>query len=336
MSEPWYLEEHYDAFESSADSTQSVEQVKTTISHFVMWLHEEEDVEHPGEIDETVMLHYYQFLTKTYSDRTAHNKWTHVRYYLRTVAIEENWYDGDEYYNALDEAEKRFENRIDTESLVNVPEKVKRADDGVEILELDGEEIDAMVDACDTVRDKLIIRLLQDTGLRAGELVEVKVDDVDPENRAIENVETEKRQDGHHRTVWYSGRTSVLMREYLDGGGRSRFAPAEDSEYLLVSLRSEKIHKNWLNTRVVDIAKDAGVQDVLYQDAKGHNRYRITCHTFRHNFAIKRIRSDVGGGSMPIEHLRRLLGHRDYDSVRWYLQNFGDSELKQAYERYSP
>lgn len=335
VTDPWHVDEHYDAFRSSANSDQSVEQVKTSVSHFLNWLFEDEGVKALSDIDAKVMMHYYQHITNTYVDRTAHNRWTHIKYYLKTVAIERDWETENGFWNPARRAEEKFEQRVVPEDLVNAPEKVKQADEGVEVLELDPSEIDDIVEACDTIRDKLIIRLLQDTGLRAGELVEVREDDVDLENRAIERVKTEKRDD-HYRTVWYSGRTSVLMREYLEGGGRSRYPPAEDSDYLLVSLRSEQIHKNWLNTLVVKRAKEAGVQDVLYTDAKGHDRYRITCHTFRHNFAIKRIRSDVGGGSMPIEHLRRLLGHRDYDSVRWYLKNFGDSELKQAYERYSP
>lgn len=314
------LDRHLESVRAGT-TDQHVEQVRTSVSHFLRYMFDELGHASIRDVEWEDLERYYERLEGEYVARTSHNRWTHVRDYLETAVDE---FGGE---NPAVRAEEES-NDIDTEELVKVPKKIRAG--GQSIVHLDGETIDAVVDACDSVRDKLAVRLLQDTGLRASELCSVRVDDLEREENAITRVLTAKREDGHERTVWYRPSTAVLMRRYLDEGGRSQFPPHEESPYLLVSIRSESIHPNWLNRIVVEAAQEAGVQETVFTDAKGHNRYRVTCHNLRHTFAIERVQN-----GMPIEYLRRLLGHKDMETTKKYLR-FRESDVKEAELRYRP
>jgi integrase/recombinase XerD len=269
-------------------------------------------------------LHYSKVLQSTYTDVGVYNIWRHLDAYysaLENMGVLES--------NPVAIAEEENPKDIDPEdwSTAN-PKKVKKH--GESIIELDEEKIDKMVRECDTVRDKLIVRLLQDTGLRASEMTEVTVNQIE-EGRSeneIDNVQTAKR-DGHERVVFYKERTSILLTEYLEGGGRSRYKTAADSDYLFVTLRREQMHPNWLNSIVREAAKNAEVQEEMFTDAKGDDRYRYTAQHFRSNFAIKSVKNN-----MSLEMLRRLLGHAELETTRDAYLGFRKEDVRDAYNKY--
>lgn len=301
--------------------------VKTSLSKFLTYVFEVRELNSIFQVDEAVMSHYYDRLKASYEPRTAHNHWIDVRYYFSTVERETG------FPNPCEQAEEEYDEEVRPSDLVGTSAKIQKG--GEWVVYIEDEDYKQMLEETDLIRNELLLRLLYDCGLRASELCEVEVEDVEEEENAITSIQTKKRDDGHERTVWYTPATSSIMTEYLHGGGRSRYSTASDSDYLLVSLRSEQMHPNWLNRRVVDIAKDAGVQEVIYKDAQGYNRYAITAHQFRHTYAINRVREDVGKGAMPLNYLAELLGHKDTNTTEWYTR-FKQAGLKKAEQRYSP
>lgn len=305
------------------DTSDALVQTESSLRHFMDYL-ERKNIDSVSDCTTDDITNYIKILQSTYTDISLYNMYRHLEVYFD--AIHSLGYVAK---NILAETEREDSKNIDPEAWSTAnPKKVK--EQGESVIELETKKIDKMVRACDNVRDKVIIRLLQDTGLRASELTNIKLNQIEEEwedNKIIE-VLTAKR-DGHERSVFYTDRTSVLLTEYLDGGGRSKYTTAEDSEYLLVSLRSKKIHPNWLNRIVRESAEKAGVQEVMFTDAKGHDRYRYTAQHFRSNFAIKSVKN-----GMPIEFLRRILGHADLDTTKEAYLGFRDSDLRDAYNRY--
>lgn len=310
------------------DTDGALNQCKSTLRHFFDFC-ERKDIEDVSEVQKEDIRHYVKVLRSNYTEVSTYNMWRHLDAYFSALrglgALDEN---------VLEVAKEEYPGDIKPQdwSTAN-PQKVQ--ENGETVIELDNGKIDQMVRACDTVRDKLIIRLLQDTGLRASELCSVSVEQVKDgwDKNTITDVVTAKR-DGSTRDVYYTDRTSVLLTEYLEGGGRSRYTPADESPYLIVSLRSEQMHPNWLNRIVRNAADEAEVQEVMWTDAKDDPRYRYTAQHFRSNFAIKFVDAEYGGGSGSLEMLRRMLGHADLETTRDAYLGFAGEQVRQSYNRY--
>ncbi|SFC24213.1 Site-specific recombinase XerD [Halobiforma haloterrestris] len=313
-----YWERCKDHIASDMDTEDALKQARSTLKHFAVFL-KERDLE-PENVEALDILSYLNKLKNTYTKVTTYNMYRHLGAYFRALEIERIIVD-----NPVDEAEKEYDDEIkpDEWSTSN-PKKVE--EQGESVIELDSDKIDQMVREADSIRDKLIIQLLRDTGLRASELCSVTVKQIEEgrEHRKIENIQIAKR-DGAEKTVYYTNRTDSLLTEYLNVG-RKRYKPASESPYLLVSLRSEQIHPNWLNRIVRQTARDAGVQEIMFTDAKGDPRYRYVAQHFRSNFAIKYI-SDGGN----VEFLRQMLGHADLETTEEAYLSFKEKSIRESY-----
>jgi len=300
------------------DTDDALKQAQSSLRRFALFL-DERDLD-PEDVEALDILSYVNILQNTYTKVTTYNMYRHLDAYFRALEIERIIEE-----NPIDKAEEEYEDEItpDEWSTSN-PKKVEEK--GESVIELDADKIDLMVSEADSIRDKLIIQLLRDTGLRASELCNLKKKQIEDgrEHRKIENIKIAKR-DGKEKTVYYTNRTDALLTEYLNVG-RKRYKPADESPYLLVSLRSEKIHPNWLNRIVRQTAEEAGVQEVMFEDAMDRPRYRYVAQHFRSNFAIKYISN---GGNL--EFLRRMLGHADLDTTESAYLSFQEKTVRESY-----
>ena len=76
---------------------------------------------------------------------------------------------------------------------------------------VDLDAIPVLLAACDNLRDKLVVSLLADTGLRLSELASLSVEDVDLEEYSIAVWGKDARQ----RKVCFGPFTQVLLEKYL-------------------------------------------------------------------------------------------------------------------------
>ncbi|WP_435128409.1 tyrosine-type recombinase/integrase [Halobaculum sp. D14] len=177
-----------------------------------------------------------------------------------------------------------------------------------------------------TLRNELIIRLMWQTGIRKVELKEIELDDLDRDERRIEVWSNKSKE---WRTVFYQPSLDLLLDQWLDGGHRDSFIPAESSPYLFVTERSEQLHDSTVTEKVVKPAAEAaGIQEVMYEDQGGCKRYRVTPHALRHGHAINALKSDI-----DVRRVQQHLGHSSLDITMEYLQ-FIDEDVKEAYERF--
>jgi integrase/recombinase XerD len=161
-------------------------------------------------------------------------------------------------------------------------------------------------------RDRAIILTLLDTGLRAGELVRLRVEDVNLENGEI-YIRTFRRGKKTRSRVVYVERTArrALWR-YLAGREDKR----PDDLFFLTDTDREMTRKTLLKM-LYKVAARAGVANCFP-------------HRFRHTFAIEFLRN----GGDPFR-LQLLLGHSDMAMTRRYVA-FVRADVADAHRRASP
>lgn len=164
-------------------------------------------------------------------------------------------------------------------------------------------------------RDKALILVLLDTGLRASELCSLRICDVDEKTGKVHvrHGEAGGAKGGKGRFV-YLGKTArrVIWRYLADReDGQDPNAP------LFIGLRNHPLNKDGLRQVINALGIKAGVK-------KSHP------HRFRHTFAITYLRS---GGD--IFTLKSLLGHSSLDMVQHYAR-IAEVDVEQAHRKASP
>lgn len=179
------------------------------------------------------------------------------------------------------------------------------------------EEFRSMLDACDLMthegrRNHAILCFLMDTGVRVGELTNLKVSDIDQKNR----VATVYGKGDKERQVFWSAGTAVSLSRYLH-----RMPARYRSTWLWTSIRRNvggQFSSNGVLQMLQRVAKAAGVS------------CRVNPHTFRHTFATNYLRA---GGDL--NSLMRLMGHADLTILQRYL-SLVNSDLQAKHEQFSP
>lgn len=167
------------------------------------------------------------------------------------------------------------------------------------------------------LRNRLLIRLLFNTGLRRGELATVTMDALDREERTIR---IPAMKSPEPRTVTYRKKyVDPLLNRWIDEGYRDAtyYARVEGSEYLFPTHESEHISGNYIGHLVKEAAENAGLQKVVATYSDGREIHKVTAHTLRHSYAVHAVKSGI-----DVRSLQRLLGHSggDLETTMIYLR----------------
>jgi site-specific recombinase XerD len=158
-------------------------------------------------------------------------------------------------------------------------------------------------------RNRAIILLLVDTGLRNDELCSAKLHDLDKRNQRIFVLGKGAKK----RHVSFSTRAHQALWRYL----AIRDADTHQGDPLFVTHGRRPFARRRLLDLIQTIGARAGVTGV-------------TVHRFRHTFAIQYLRN--GGDAYT---LQRLLGHSTLEMVKRYLA-IAQSDIEAAHKRASP
>lgn len=143
-------------------------------------------------------------------------------------------------------------------------------------------------------RNRAIILLMLDTGIRAQELCDLKIEDVDNRNSRI-YVRMGKGM--KERLLPFSPRTGQMIWRYV-----AARKDAKQEDPLFLSKINRPMTRTKLSEMFRNIGKRAGVQNV-------HP------HRLRHTFAIQYLRN--GGNAYT---LQAMLGHSTLETVKLYLK----------------
>lgn len=158
-------------------------------------------------------------------------------------------------------------------------------------------------------RNKAIILLLLDTGVRAEELCMIKIHQLDKRNQRIKIFGKGSKE----RYVSFSTRTHQALWRYLT----TRPEGASEGDPLFSVESGKRFQRRRLLALLQTIGARAGVQDV-------------TIHRFRHTFAIQYLRN----GGDPYT-LQKMMGHSTLDMIKRYL-SIVQADVENVHRKASP
>jgi site-specific recombinase XerD len=187
------------------------------------------------------------------------------------------------------------------------------------IVPFSNEEISRMLAVCDYdyehnakflgSRNRAIILVLLDTGIRLSELLGMKVGDINNDTGYIRVLGKGSKE----RVVRMGKVARKALWRYL------MYRTRKDAQELWLTEEGKPLHNGGVHSLVKRLKERAGI------NASGN------VHRFRHSFALSFLRTDKN-----VFNLQYLLGHSDLDMVRRYTLTLGMEDALRAHEKASP
>lgn len=155
------------------------------------------------------------------------------------------------------------------------------------------------------MRDLTILELLYSTGVRVSELVNIKLEDIDFNERQIKILGKGNKE----RYVLYGKVLSNYLVEYLS----KRNELVKNHTYLLINKFGNKLTDRGVRLIIDNVLK------------KGMLDYHISPHVIRHTFATHML--DNGA---DLKCVQELLGHKNLSSTQIYT-HISNEHLRQVY-----
>ncbi len=197
---------------------------------------------------------------------------------------------------------------------IKLPKKPKRLP---KIILKDG-EIKKLMNAPDMqtnrgYRNRIVLELLYDTGIRRAEVANIKLSDLDLENGYI----LIHGKGNKERVVPICERVCGLVKNYIIAI-RPSFLQGRDRGHLVLNRWGNKMDANSIWAIVKRCV------------ALSRIKKNITTHTFRHTCATHMLKHGA-----PVRHVQELLGHESLESTQIYT-HVTINDLKKIHAKYHP
>lgn len=163
------------------------------------------------------------------------------------------------------------------------------------------------------IRDRAILTIMYASGLRASEVVTLRLENVDANAGFLYVL----GKGGKERVVPVADVALSVLGEYL-GSARQRFLGKRSSNDLFLSRRGKAITRQTLWNRIRRWALAAGIEQ------------RISPHTLRHSFA-----SHLLAGGADLRAVQAMLGHADIATTQIYTHITPD-RLRDIHRKHHP
>lgn len=182
------------------------------------------------------------------------------------------------------------------------------------------QQIEQLLHACSgrsflDVRDRTILLVLFDTGLRASELCGITFGDADIESQTLRVVGKGNKE----RVVPFGRVVRQALISYTTMRCRLAESDPADTDPLFVTSLGDPLSRHALRSILIARGRQAGITGV-----------RISPHTMRHTAAVCYLRR--GGDAFS---LQRLLGHSSLEMTRRYCQ-LSEQDLQDKHRLASP
>ena len=155
------------------------------------------------------------------------------------------------------------------------------------------------------IRNKLIIMILFDTGIRISELTSMRPEQVQDNYFVIYGKGRKERVVPKNPTV------SKWLMKYMTA--REKYFELRDcQDFLFLSKNGRALTPNAVDVVLKKAAYDIGVNPVV----------RVSPHTLRHTFAHQQLKN-----GLDLYSLSRLLGHESVNITQRYLESIRDTEI---------
>lgn len=247
------------------------------------------------DVDKNIVRNYLKILSDLkYNNSTIARKLSSLRSYFTYLL-----------------ANKKIKNNIF--NLINNPKKEKKLPNFLTYQEF--EDLIFSIDNNDIYakRNKLILELLLASGLRVSELVNIKLEDIDINNKSIRVVGKGSKE----RIVYFNLHTETSLKDYLDNS-RSKLLKNRKSSYLFINNKSTKLTRE-------------GVFEIINKIAtKANIKHHLSPHVLRHTFATFLLNEGA-----DIRSVQTLLGHESLSTTQIYTHITSDA-LKSEYLKRFP
>jgi len=203
------------------------------------------------------------------------------------------------FFNFLIERDVIHPDVLKRKMRIKVPDSLPRA--------IDPEDIKQLLSVIKKPRDRAMILVLLRTGMRIGELLNTKVEDLNMREKCIEIFEAQKNRVG--RVVYISNDALAALKKWLNYMKSKR-------QYIFCGQRERPLCYEAARSMFNKYLDEAGLS---------HKGYTI--HYLRHTFA-----SELLNASMRLECLQQLLGHSSIEMTRRYAR-LTDNTRKEEYFR---
>ena len=212
------------------------------------------------------------------------------------------------YYNYLVELKLIDDNIF---KRIKNPRVVKKLPNYLSITEIE-EIINSMsTETKEEVRDKCLFELLYSTGIRVSEASNIKLDDLDLNNKSIRVLGKGSKE----RIVYFGFPCQKNLENYLKV--RNEFLKNK-MDYLFVNQLGGKLSRESIEYIIDKIIKKSSI------------KHKISPHTLRHTFATHLL--DNGA---DLKSVQELLGHENLNTTEIYT-HISNERLRSAYLRYHP
>jgi len=163
------------------------------------------------------------------------------------------------------------------------------------------------------LRDKAIFELLYSCGLRISEAVELKISDVDFDNKFIS-----VRGKGDKERIVPIGDEAVRLMKLYYGNSRPQIIGGRSSEYAFISKKASKLNRKSVWRLLKGYVERTKIEK------------NITPHTLRHSYATHMIENGA-----DLRSVQELLGHVDISTTQIYT-HLAQKKLKEIHKKFHP
>ena len=153
------------------------------------------------------------------------------------------------------------------------------------------------IDTPEARRDVVMLELLYATGLRASEVVALEVNDIDFQRCILRCHHRDSTRD-----IRLTADVARLVRDYVENG-RLDLLYNDTETALFLNRRGHRLTRQGFWQIVKNYANKAGLGN------------RVTPHTLRHSFAVRKLQTGT-----DLKSLQQTLGHAYISSTRVYRQ----------------
>ncbi len=233
--------------------------------------------------------HYIAHLNKNYSENSMHRKFSSIKScfkYLNSYELINNY----PFNNVkLKKNSKRLPKALNNEDVLRILD-IQHNNDKY------------------SSRDQVMFEVLYATGMRISELINVKITDVNIEERLIKVF----GKGGKQRYVPFGPKTKECIKIYID---TYRYEFPNNSEYLLVNKQGRQISRQGCSKIIKKYGKIVGIDN-------------LSAHMFRHSIATHLLNN-----GMDLKIVQEILGHSDITTTQIYT-HIAKDKLNQEYQKY--
>ena len=157
-----------------------------------------------------------------------------------------------------------------------------------------------------SIRNKMILMVFFDTGIRAAELINMKLDQIQDTYFIIYG------KGRKERVVPKNAAVGKFLYKYLHAREKYFMARNCEDDYVFLSKNGKRLTTEALGKFMKEAAEAVGVNP----------KVRVSPHTCRHSFAHQQLKN-----GLDLYSLSRLLGHESVSITQRYLESIEDTQI---------